>query len=89
MTMNFKNIHMMVILTATLMVSISSGICVSPGSPSKGYANGGNANGGNANGGPGIAGLKKETRILQHWNRCAVLEVMAISLDLAVLHLRN
>ena len=58
MIMNFKNIHMMAILTATLMVSSAVGYMLVQEAQANVNANGGNANGGNADGGPGIAGLK-------------------------------
>ena len=49
--MNFKNIHMIAILTATLMVSTVAGYVLNQEAQANVYANGGNANGGNANGG--------------------------------------
>ena len=62
MTMNFKNIHMMAILIATLMVSSTVGYMLVQEAQANVNANGGNANGGNADGGPGIAGLKEGNR---------------------------
>ena len=48
MTMNFKNIHMMVILTATLMVTSIVGYMLVQEVQAEVNANGGNSNGGNA-----------------------------------------
>ena len=56
--MNFKNIHMLAVLTASLMVSSVLGYMLVQEVQAEVSANGGNANGGNANGGNGALGAK-------------------------------